>query len=93
MVCLGWFSVYALRYLPSETDIAGRRRYLAAENMVVLASVLAGVVPAMVTAWSLHDGRPLWLNTSGAAVAWLHVRLDSSPKYYRHREYAMPSPS
>jgi O-antigen/teichoic acid export membrane protein len=63
MVCLGWFSVYALRYLPSETDIAGRRRYLAAENMVVLASVLVGLVPAMVTAWSLHDGRPLWLNT------------------------------
>ena len=39
------------------------------------------------------SNRPLWLNTSGAAVAWLHVRLDSSPKYYRHREYAMPSPS
>jgi len=31
--------------------------------------------------------RPLWLNTAGGGVAWLHVRLDSRPKYYRHRPY------
>lgn len=31
---------------------------------------------------------PLWLNTAGGGVAWLHVRLDSRPKYYRHRPYA-----
>ena len=31
--------------------------------------------------------RPLWLSTAGHGVAWLHVRLDSSPKYYRHAEY------
>ena len=30
---------------------------------------------------------PLWLSTAGHGVAWLHVRLDSSPKYYRHLEY------
>jgi hypothetical protein len=28
-----------------------------------------------------------WLNTAGGGVAWLHVRLDSHPKYYRHRPY------
>ena len=32
--------------------------------------------------------RPLWLSTAGAGVAWLHVRLDSRPKYYAHRPYA-----
>lgn len=32
--------------------------------------------------------RPIWLNTAGGGVAWLHIRLDSSPKYYRHRPYA-----
>lgn len=26
--------------------------------------------------------QPLWLSTAGAGVAWLHVRLDSRPKYY-----------
>ncbi|MGM0547030.1 MAG: DUF6940 family protein [Bacteroidota bacterium] len=31
--------------------------------------------------------RPLWLNTAGGGVAWLHVRLDSRPKYYRHTPY------
>lgn len=30
---------------------------------------------------------PLWLNTAGGGVAWLHIRLDSRPKYYRHRPF------
>jgi hypothetical protein len=30
---------------------------------------------------------PVWLSTSGHGVAWLHVRLDSRPKYYLHSEY------
>ncbi len=32
-------------------------------------------------------GDPTWLSTAGHGVAWLHVRLDSSPKYYRHEPY------
>lgn len=35
----------------------------------------------------LLSDRPLWLNTAGGGVAWLHIRLDSIPKYYRHRPY------
>lgn len=35
---------------------------------------------------SLGD-RGLWLSTSGLGVAWLHVRLDSCPKYYQHLPY------
>jgi hypothetical protein len=31
--------------------------------------------------------KPLWLSTAGHGVAWLHVRLDSRPKYYRHAPY------
>lgn len=30
---------------------------------------------------------PLWLSVAGGGVAWLHVRLDSSPKYYRYGPY------
>jgi hypothetical protein len=30
---------------------------------------------------------PLWLSTAGGGVAWLHVRIDSSPKYYGHLPY------
>ena len=31
--------------------------------------------------------QPLWVSTAGHGVAWLHVRLDSRPKYYRHAPY------
>lgn len=31
--------------------------------------------------------QPLWLNTAGGGVAWLHIRLDSRPKYYRYQPY------
>ena len=30
---------------------------------------------------------PIWLNTAGAGVPWLHVRLDSRPKYYGYQLY------
>lgn len=31
--------------------------------------------------------RPVWLSTAGGGVAWLHVRLDDRPKYYRYAPY------
>lgn len=34
----------------------------------------------------LND-QPLWLSTSGLGVYWLHVRLDSYPKYYTYAPY------
>ena len=33
------------------------------------------------------DGKRVWLSTSGLGVPWLHVRLDSEPKYYTWTEY------
>ena len=30
---------------------------------------------------------PVWLSTAGGGVAWLHVRFDSSPKYYNYGPY------
>ena len=32
---------------------------------------------------------PLWLSTAGDGVPWLHIRLDSRPKYYRHAPYRL----
>lgn len=34
--------------------------------------------------------RPLWLNTAGTGVPWLHLRLDTRPKYYLHEPYRAP---
>jgi hypothetical protein len=31
--------------------------------------------------------RPLWISTAGGGVYWLHVRLDSRPKYYGYLAY------
>ena len=31
--------------------------------------------------------RPVWLSTAGMGVPWLHVRLDSRPKYYGFAPY------
>lgn len=35
-----------------------------------------------------HDTHAdLWVSTAGLGVSWLHVRLDSVPKYYKHRPF------
>ena len=31
---------------------------------------------------------PRWLSTAGMGVSWLHLRLDTRPKYYRFSPYA-----
>ena len=32
---------------------------------------------------------PKWLSTSGLGVFWLHVRIDTRPKYYQTQEYTV----
>jgi len=33
---------------------------------------------------SIHSDHAVWLSTDGTGVPWLHVRLDSIPKYYSY---------
>lgn len=35
----------------------------------------------------LEKGKQIWLNTAGLGVIWLHVRLDTRPKYYKTQRY------
>ena len=35
--------------------------------------------------------QPIWVSTSGLGVHWLHVRLDSIPKYYAYKPYKQAS--
>jgi hypothetical protein len=37
------------------------------------------------------DEKPVWVSTSGLDVFWLHIRLDSRPKYYNFQPYRAPS--
>ena len=71
MACLGWFSVYALRFLPAASDVAGRQRYLGTENAVVLASIVVGVLGAGITVLALPAGHrsPLTLLAIAAFFA------------------------
>ena len=41
------------------------------------------------SALSHLSDRPLWISTAGMGVYWLHLRLDSRPKYYRHAPYKL----
>jgi hypothetical protein len=61
-----------------------------------LASFVATAAPAqqsalwqaVAAAMEARIGKnPTWLSTAGLGVFWLHVRLDSRPKYYRHAPY------
>ena len=38
------------------------------------------------------SARLLWLSTAGMGVPWLHVRLDSRPKYYAFKPYRKTQP-
>ena len=35
----------------------------------------------------LSGDKPIWVSTCGTGVYWLHVRLDSRPKYYSYQKY------
>jgi hypothetical protein len=35
---------------------------------------------------------PRWLSTAGGGVAWLHIRIDQTPKYYGHAAYRSIAP-
>jgi hypothetical protein len=43
------------------------------------------------TALAALHAEPLWVSTAGAGVAWLHVRIERTPKYYAHRPYVSVS--
>jgi O-antigen/teichoic acid export membrane protein len=53
LACLGWFSTYALRYLPSSSKTDEWHRYLATENVVVLACVVLSMAVALPATWTL----------------------------------------
>jgi len=40
------------------------------------------------TAQRRLSAAPLWISTAGGGVAWLHVRVENTPKYYSYRPYA-----
>jgi O-antigen/teichoic acid export membrane protein len=86
--CLGWFAIYALRYLPPASDTAARLRYLGTENSVVLASLALSALVAAVTAWSLPGTRS-WAGSALAIAAFFGSKAVST--HYAERARAQAS--
>jgi hypothetical protein len=74
------------------------RALAANEHYAHLASFVRGAPAAQVddflrtvgltiARWWSERTEPLWVSTSGLGVHWLHVRLDTRPKYYHHEPY------
>jgi len=79
----------AVLVAPNPT-LAPHSAHLAAFVRSAPEEVVDGLWIAVATAvseWLARRGRPVWVSTSGLAVPWLHVRLDSVPKYYSYRSY------
>lgn len=60
LVCLGWFSIYALRYLPPPEQADAHRNYLGTENATVLASLFGSVVSAALVVTTLPEAHVHW---------------------------------
>jgi len=59
-----------------------------------LASFVRGAPTGQIDAlWEMvgtalqNNSGTLWFNTEGSGVAWLHIRLDTRPKYYGYTPY------
>ena len=51
-------------------------------------SLFGAVADVLARSLATRAGTPVWMSTSGAGVYWLHVRLDSRPKYYQYAPFA-----
>jgi hypothetical protein len=61
--------------------LAAFLRRATADQVRALWRATAGTVLAQL------GSTPIWLSTAGDGIAWLHVRLDSRPKYYCYGPY------
>jgi hypothetical protein len=74
---------------PCPADVGGDFSHLASFTRTASAVQQDALWQAVGEATARRIGtRPVWLSTAGGGVAWLHVRLDDRPKYYRHGPYA-----
>jgi len=76
--------------VPAPGDDAGGYPHLAAFLRRAPAEQVHALwteVGHAVTRWLATRGSRVWVSTAGLGVAWLHVRLDSRPKYVKWAAY------
>lgn len=89
IVCFENLGADALLLAPTPQASAGAYTHLARFVRDAPASQVQALWAAVSRAVEARLGdEALWLSTAGLGVYWLHVRLDSRPKYYRYLPYA-----
>jgi len=85
MIRIALASEDATLIAPSET---GSYPHLAAFLRTAPPGQIDALFHAVGDAIASWPGRtPPWVSTAGMGVPWLHVRIDSRPKYFRHAPY------
>jgi hypothetical protein len=78
----------ALLIVPTPVESNAGSAHLASFLQLAPQSQIHALWMTVGTAMTQRIGQqPIWLNTAGGGVPWLHVRLDSRPKYYRYGPY------
>ncbi len=73
---------------PTRGDGTADSAHLAAFVRTATAEATDALWSAVGHALEMRVGsNPIWCSTSGLGVLWLHVRLDTHPKYYTHAPY------
>ncbi|MEM9860095.1 MAG: hypothetical protein AAF938_00665 [Myxococcota bacterium] len=60
--------------------------WIRAANAAQIDAIWFALAQAINT-WRQSDRGTLWVSTAGGGVPWLHLRLDSRPKYYKHTPF------
>lgn len=77
LACLGWFSVYALRYLPPREQVDAHRNYLGTENAAVLASIAGSAVCAALVVITLPAAHVQWADAGVIAAFFATKALNA----------------
>jgi len=62
-------------------------RFMNQASHTQISSFWSSAASEMLSHVEKQAGRSVWMSTSGAGVYWLHLRLDSRPKYYTYSPY------
>lgn len=76
--------------VPGPIDTPECYTHLAVFSRLAPASQIQALWKTMAEVYTnaLTSG-PKWLSTNGLGVFWLHIRIDSRPKYYNYQPYRM----
>jgi hypothetical protein len=68
-------------------DFSHLKRFTVNADINLIHKIWQRVAKEAITILQNNSNQRLWISTSGLGVSWLHIRLDSTPKYYNWLPY------